>query len=218
MNIKLRGICCKRIFAWFVFLLFIRFLIDRLRGGYSIILGKSTIDYYSFDISDWLINYESGFIRRGIMGQILWEIEQLHLYDVRIAITLISLFVVMEVLLMVGLPRMMMARQSMWERARNREDMMLKLENMRRKARRIHAASPFMQAVLEEIGQDLDKRVEYVRENELLIRDRGRRSMMDDLVRIEAVLDKLANSADFSKGWNPDVDSSLKAVIGNAKE
>lgn len=101
MNNKLRSICCERIFAWFVFLLFIRFLIDRLRRGYSIILGKSTIDYYSFDISDWLINYEAGFIRRGIMGQILWEIEQLHLYDVRIAITLICFVTSIAVLLIV---------------------------------------------------------------------------------------------------------------------
>lgn len=91
MNDKLRYICCERIFAWLVFLLFIRFLLDRLRAGYSIIIGKSTIDYYSFDISDWLINYEGGFIRRGVMGQILWVIEQLHLYDVRIAITIICL-------------------------------------------------------------------------------------------------------------------------------
>lgn len=80
---------CERLLAWLILLLFIKFILDRLRFSCSIILGKSTIDYNTFDISDWLINYESGFIRRGIMGQILWNIEQLHLYDIRIAITII---------------------------------------------------------------------------------------------------------------------------------
>ena len=89
MKNYIKSISWERVFAWFVFLLFIRFLFDRLRAGYSIIMGKSTIDYSTFDISDWLINYEGGFIRRGIMGQILWEFEQINLYDVRIAITII---------------------------------------------------------------------------------------------------------------------------------
>jgi hypothetical protein len=52
-------------------------------------MGKYILDYGPFDISDWLINYESGFVRRGIIGQVLWEIEQFRLYDVRIAITII---------------------------------------------------------------------------------------------------------------------------------
>ena len=89
MKNYIKNISWERILAWLVFLLFIRFLFDRLRASYSIIIGKSTIDYSTFDISDWLINYESGFIRRGILGQILWNLEQLHLYDVRIAITII---------------------------------------------------------------------------------------------------------------------------------
>lgn len=80
---------CERLVAWFIFLLFTKFILDRLRFCCSIILGRSTIDYNTFDISDWLINYESGFIRRGFVGQILWNIEQLHLYDIRIAITII---------------------------------------------------------------------------------------------------------------------------------
>ena len=78
-------------FSWIIFLLFARFVIDRLTLLYSIIIGKTYVDYNSFDISDWLINYEGGFIRRGILGQILWEVEQLHLYDVRIAIAIICL-------------------------------------------------------------------------------------------------------------------------------
>lgn len=89
MKNYIKSISLERILAWLVFLLFIRFLFDRLRAGYSIIMEKTSIDYGTFDISDWLINYEGGFIRRGILGQILWNLEQLHLYDVRIAITII---------------------------------------------------------------------------------------------------------------------------------
>ena len=89
MKNYIKNISWERVLAWLVFLLFIRFLFDRLRASYSIIMGKTSIDYCTFDISDWLINYEGGFIRRGILGQILWNLEQLHLYDVRIAITII---------------------------------------------------------------------------------------------------------------------------------
>ena len=100
MKNYIKNISWGRVFAWLVFLLFIRFLFDRLRAGYSIIVGKSSIDYGTFDISDWLINYEGGFIRRGIMGQILWEFEQLHLYDVRIAITIICFITSFTIILL----------------------------------------------------------------------------------------------------------------------
>ena len=43
-------------------------------------------DYSSFEISDWLINYEGGFVRRGLVGQILYGLYQLHPYPVRYAI------------------------------------------------------------------------------------------------------------------------------------
>ena len=136
----------------------------------------------------------------------------------RIAIFVIALFVVMELLLMVGLPRMMMARQSMWNKASQRQSMMEKLESLRQRARKIHAATPFMQAVLMEISQDLDRRVSYVRDNELRMRERSRRKMMSDLERIEMVLVKLSNEGDLAKVRTPDVDASLNAIIGNGKE
>ena len=136
----------------------------------------------------------------------------------RIAIFVIALFVVMELLLMIGLPRMMMARQSMWDKASQRQNMMEKLEHLRRQARKIHAATPFMQAVLLEISQDLDRRVSYVRDNELRMRERSRRKMMSDLVRIEQVLAKLSNEGDLAKIKSPNVDASLKAIIEHGKE
>ena len=46
-------------------------------------------DFQSYELSDWLINYEGGFVRRGLLGQVLMELEKLHLYDVRLAIALI---------------------------------------------------------------------------------------------------------------------------------
>ena len=136
----------------------------------------------------------------------------------RIAIFVIVLFVVMELLLMIGLPRMMMARQSMWDKASQRQSMMEKLEHLRRQTRKIHAATPFMQAVLLEISLDLDRRVSYVRDNELRMRDRSRRKMMSDLERIEQVLAKLSNEGVLAKVRIPNVDASLNAIIGHGKE
>lgn len=52
-------------------------------------LRPSLEDFQSWGISDWLINYEGGFVRRGLLGQLLLELEKIHLYDVRIAITVI---------------------------------------------------------------------------------------------------------------------------------
>ena len=46
-------------------------------------------DFLSYELSDWLVNYEGGFVRRGLLGQVLLELEKLHLYDVRLAIALI---------------------------------------------------------------------------------------------------------------------------------
>jgi len=45
--------------------------------------------FHSWEISEWLINYEAGFVRRGLLGQILYALEQVQLYDVRVAIKLL---------------------------------------------------------------------------------------------------------------------------------
>lgn len=39
--------------------------------------------YSNFELDDWMINYEGGFVRRGLMGQLLYEIYQWHPYPVR---------------------------------------------------------------------------------------------------------------------------------------
>ena len=38
--------------------------------------------YETFGISDWLINYQGGFVRRGLAGEVLWRLYQLHPYNV----------------------------------------------------------------------------------------------------------------------------------------
>ena len=42
--------------------------------------------YEPFPISDWLINYQGGFVRRGLAGEVLWQIYQLQPYSVILAI------------------------------------------------------------------------------------------------------------------------------------
>ena len=48
-------------------------------------------DYESFQISDWMINYEGGFVRRGLMGQLLLSANSIQTFDIRYAILIIEL-------------------------------------------------------------------------------------------------------------------------------
>lgn len=49
------------------------------------IIGDVRFDhtYGDFNISDWLINYQGGFIRRGFIGEMLFQIYQLHPFSVK---------------------------------------------------------------------------------------------------------------------------------------
>ena len=58
-------------------------------------------DYWLYGISDWLINYEGGFVRRGIVGQILWIVEQYYSYDPRTAILLVVIVSSISILFLI---------------------------------------------------------------------------------------------------------------------
>lgn len=47
-------------------------------------------DYETYEISDWMINYEGGFVRRGLIGQCLLWANHIHSFDIRYAIVLIE--------------------------------------------------------------------------------------------------------------------------------
>lgn len=40
-------------------------------------------DYGELEVSDWLINYQGGFVRRGLIGELLWQAYQWHPYSVK---------------------------------------------------------------------------------------------------------------------------------------
>lgn len=46
--------------------------------------------YESFGISDWLINYQGGFVRRGLAGELFFQLYQCHPYSVIYAIIFID--------------------------------------------------------------------------------------------------------------------------------
>ena len=140
------------------------------------------------------------------------------LFLVRLAIAVIVLFVIMELLLMLGFPRAMMARQAIWEKAKSREDMLLTLQLLRGRVHRFQAHSPFVHALLNEIAQDLENRAQFVQENELRMRNRSRRAMTSDLERISALLDKLERTPDYGQPKMPDVERALKTIIETNKE
>lgn len=62
----------------------------------SLIAIKYFPTYTSFEISDWLINYQGGFVRRGLCGELLYRAYQVHPFNVRVF--LYSLCILMSVL------------------------------------------------------------------------------------------------------------------------
>ena len=71
--------------SWFVFVCFVFVLFFRKNNVWD---PFSDLEYFDILISEWLINYEGGFVRRGIIGQLFYFLEQIHLYDVRLLIVL----------------------------------------------------------------------------------------------------------------------------------
>ncbi len=92
---------CELLFSWFVFLLFFFFSCktswERLEN-----CGFFNPSYQSWEISEWLINYQGGFVRRGIIGQLLWTLEQWFPFDIRVTVTafcIISTMIILYVIL-----------------------------------------------------------------------------------------------------------------------
>lgn len=48
------------------------------------------LNYREWGISEWLINYQGGFVRRGLLGQVLFLLYQLHPFNLRFALLTIS--------------------------------------------------------------------------------------------------------------------------------
>lgn len=49
------------------------------------------LNYREWGISDWLINYQGGFVRRGLLGEVLFMLYQLHPFNLRFALLAISI-------------------------------------------------------------------------------------------------------------------------------
>ena len=75
----------EKAFSWLVFLLF---LAATCLNSFGKILHREFLhaSYQSWEISEWLINYEGGFVRRGLTGQLLWSLQQWFPYDIRVAL------------------------------------------------------------------------------------------------------------------------------------
>lgn len=54
--------------------------------GTPLNLNDEELNYYSFSISDWLINYEGGFVRRGIIGELIYLCYDIHPFSVKTCI------------------------------------------------------------------------------------------------------------------------------------
>lgn len=74
--------------AWAVFGLLVCTMLTSQMWGIVVLLKKE-IPYQLFAISDWLINYQGGFVRRGIIGECLYQLYQIQPYTLPHAITLL---------------------------------------------------------------------------------------------------------------------------------
>lgn len=67
--------------AWLLLLIFTFVSIVK-----TINVNNKMSSFSGFEISDWLINYEGGFVRRGLLGQILFKVSQFWLLDLKLVI------------------------------------------------------------------------------------------------------------------------------------
>ena len=69
-------------------MVFLLFLAATSLNSFGKILHREFLhaSYQSWEISEWLINYEGGFVRRGLTGQLLWSLQQWFPYDIRVAL------------------------------------------------------------------------------------------------------------------------------------
>jgi len=91
----------ERVGSWFVFLFFLFGFYVNNSGG-LLDLFSPQYGYQGWEISEWLINYEGGFVRRGLLGQALLALEQAGMYDVRVAIQLIYTLSSVVILFIIG--------------------------------------------------------------------------------------------------------------------
>ncbi|MDY4626709.1 MAG: hypothetical protein SO442_08905 [Prevotella sp.] len=66
------------------------------------------LNYREWSISEWLINYQGGFVRRGLLGQVLFLLYQLHPFNLRFALLTIS--VLMSFLFLILIVRIFIRR------------------------------------------------------------------------------------------------------------
>lgn len=90
MNMTIRKITDRNLMAYYIHkVLTIAFIaIVCFIALYSFVYVP---DCESYQISDWMINYEGGFVRRGLIGQLLLYANSVHNFDVRYAILIIEL-------------------------------------------------------------------------------------------------------------------------------
>ena len=106
MNSFFRQMTSVRVLSWLVFFLCSMSMVHGVISLVGHLRSVSALDYNEFGISDWLINYEGGFVRRGLMGELLWLSEQFHSYDVRYAIlALVAVFSIVILLVLLRIFR-----------------------------------------------------------------------------------------------------------------
>lgn len=88
------NIWSKRLFIFY----WIALIVMCLRHSDIIFFPFSYVDW---QISDWLINYQGGFVRRGLIGQMIYTIWQIHPFDIVSAVRTQSMIFTIFLLIIV---------------------------------------------------------------------------------------------------------------------
>ena len=66
-------------YIFFLILLFFLFI----NSVYFYLHLNSLIDVQSYSFNELFINYQAGFIRRGLLGEIIWQLNKIFLIEPR---------------------------------------------------------------------------------------------------------------------------------------
>lgn len=86
MNKKILQLIARYAFITYCFLI----LVEAIFHSITLLNSPQDKEFCSFNISDWLINYEGGFVRRGFIGQNLLECYNIMPYDIITTIYIIT--------------------------------------------------------------------------------------------------------------------------------
>ena len=128
----------------------------------------------------------------------------------------VALCMAVEIWIMCGLPSMLVGA-SLWDGAIALQRISQRIERLRKKASELELETPARRVIAAELSRDLNDRARYVRAYDRGIRRSQRRMMLDDLARIEKILDRLGSQepVPLDEIGEPGIDAAVRKILGD---